>query len=286
LEQVAAAFLKTQGCSDNARIVTLPNVGRVDHTIAFHMLNLPLSARPEDIILFVKDTFHDIHQRRSQAASFEDMILEAAGPMGFGCGLKPDLSPAEHSFAARTKDKTLCYIAGVKEMLSWRLKVKKPWQGLLSCGKPLDRNLSMWHLTEALEKFTFEEYGRNSAKYSKVDNVKFNPGISFNQWLAGVNVSLPRVTPVCYGGNFAVKVAHILKVKSITNNLLLSLSRGDNIVEGHYSERSWAGLLSAILPKNAQAELLAISRETCPHLDMTGALYGCDDQFISFDNMP
>ena len=78
-----------------------------------------------------------------------------------------------------------------------------------------------------------------------------------------------------------MKVAHILKVKTITNNLVQSLSRGDNIVEGHYCERSWAGLLSAILPEKTQCELLAISRETFPHSDMLGALYGCDDQFVS-----
>ena len=138
----------------------------------------------------------------------------------------------------------------------------------------------MWHLAEVLEKFTFKEYRRNSAKYLKADNVRFNPGISFNQWLAGVNVSLPRVTPVCYGGNFAVKVTHILKVKNATKNLVQSLSRGNNIVEGHYCERSWAGLLSAILPENTQLELLAISQATFPHSDMVGALYGCDDQYV------
>jgi hypothetical protein len=281
MEQVAASFVKTQRCSDSARIVTLRNVGRVDHTIAFHMLNLPLSATPEEVILFVKDTFHDFHQRRSHPASFAEIVAEAAGLTGFGCGLKPDLFPAERSFAARIVDKTLCYIVGVKKMSSWRLKVK-PWQGFWNCDKPIDQNISMWHLSEDLEKFTFKEYSRNSAKYSKADNGRFNPGISFNRWLAGVNVSLPRVTPVCYGGNFAVKVAHILKVKDIMNNLVQSLSRGDNIVEGHYCERSWAGLLSAVLPENTQTELLAISRETFPHSDMAGALYGCDD--LSFED--
>jgi len=285
LEEVATAFLKTQGCSDSARVVTLRNVGRVDHTIAFHMLNIPLSATPEEIILFVKDTFYAIHQRRYHPTSFADIVAEAAGPMGFSCGLKPDMSPAERSFAARMKDKTLCYVIAMIKMLSWRLEVK-PEQGLCSCDEPIDRNTSMWHLAEALEKFTFNEYDRTSAKYSKVDNVKFNPGISFDHWLTGVNISLPRVTPVCYGGNFAVKVAHILKVKTITNNLVQSLSRGDNIVEGHYSERSWAGLLSATLPENAQAELLAITRETLPHMDMAGALHGCDDQLVSFDDAP
>ncbi len=284
MENVATAFVKTQECSETARVVTLPNVGRVDHTIAFHMLNLPLHSTPEEIILFVKDTFLEVHQRALRPAFFADMLAEAAGLMGFGCGLKSNLFPAAPNFAARMKDKTLCYIIGVKKMLSRRLKVK-PWQALWNCGKAVDRNISMWHLTEDLERFAFKEYRRNSAKYAKYsivdDDVSFNPGISFSQWLADINISLPRVTPVCYGGNFAVKVAHILKVKNATKNLVQSLSRGNNIVEGHYCERSWAGLLSAILPENTQSELLGISQATFTHSDMVGALYGCDDQYVS-----
>ena len=48
-EQLAASFLRHQICSEQARVVTLPNVGRVDHTIAFHLVNLPVDSNPQGL---------------------------------------------------------------------------------------------------------------------------------------------------------------------------------------------------------------------------------------------
>lgn len=58
----------------------------------------------------------------------------------------------------------------------------------------------------------------------------------------------PNVVHVCYGGVFAASVSNIKKTKSsVWNTVENILSRGDNIQEGHYMERSWGMLLSTPL---------------------------------------
>ena len=69
-----------------------------------------------------------------------------------------------------------------------------------------------------------------------------------------------RVAPVCYGGEFAVKRTQILRTpQHVWHNLAESLTRGDNIEEGHFMERSWAMLLTPPLPKSREEGILCHS---------------------------
>ncbi len=272
-QEVAERFLRQQTCSEDARVVPLPNVGRVDHTIAFHITNLPAYNNPHDIVFFVKDTLPNVHQRRSSIVHFTEILAEAQSQFGFSCALKPDRKPLKISSFEFWKERFVCFLSSGKMMFFFQNGVKH----MLHCNPPLDRNISIWHVSSILESFSMNEYTLNDAKYIKVDNVSFHSGDSFNHWLAMMDISLPTVCQVCYGGNFAVKVSHILKTRHNSERLLESLSRGDNIIEGHYAERTWAGLLSSPLPEGAQMKLLSLSRGTVPYLDMVGALYGCED---------
>ena len=174
------------------------------------------------------------------------------------------------------KDRFACFLSTVKLIFFLQPLAKLP-RTLFLCNPPFDRNISIWHVSSILKSFSLERYTQNDAKYTKVDNVTFHSGVSFKEWLTKMDISLPKISRVCYGGNFAVKTANILKIKQNSARLLESLSRGDNIVEGHYAERSWAGLLSSPLPEGVQSKLLSLSRGTVPYLDMVGALYGCAD---------
>jgi len=70
---------------------------------------------------------------------------------------------------------------------------------------------------------------------------------------------LPRpLTSVCYGGNFAVKASQIYAKKDLLGKMASSLSRGDSIEEGHFAERSWAGILSYPLNSNETAVMQSI----------------------------
>ena len=65
----------------------------------------------------------------------------------------------------------------------------------------------------------------------------------------GLELSEPYC-PVCYGGIFAAKVSQIRKKSAGTwDKLVGSLSRADNLIEGHFAERLWASLLVKPLTK-------------------------------------
>ena len=54
------------------------------------------------------------------------------------------------------------------------------------------------------------------------------------------------VVPVCYGGQFAVRMSNIQAVpSSVWHRLINNLQRGESIEEVHYAERTWAALFSA-----------------------------------------
>ena len=59
---------------------------------------------------------------------------------------------------------------------------------------------------------------------------------------------LPSLVQVCYGGMFAASTANIFKQDAhVWKTMESSLSRGDNIAEGHYAERLWGALLATPL---------------------------------------
>jgi len=266
-DDIALAFISSQSCAMNVSLVRLPNVGGVDHAIAFHISNLPSTTDPREIILFVKDTFLEVHQRRSTIRSFEDIIRLAVAPLGFGCGLKPTLPPRPRFYSEKFKRTFLCVKHILKKLFS---KSEADKDGLCYSH---DEKISVWHKTNILMSFHMATYSRGRENDR---DESFKSTLSFSRLLQDLNVSLPApLTPVCYGGSFAAKVSHILRVKEPVTKLMKYLSRGDNIIEGHYAERMWAGLLSSRIPLEAQSKLLSLSKTTFPHMDMKGALFGC-----------
>ena len=65
-----------------------------------------------------------------------------------------------------------------------------------------------------------------------------------------LNVSQP-FTPVCFGGIFAGTISRIKKQRHVWPRIRKVLERGDNIEEGHFVERLWAGLLTKPLSPHA-----------------------------------
>ena len=265
----ALHFLRNQKCASSTTLLKLPNVGRVDHAIAYHISQLPNSTDPQELILFVKDTFLQVHQRRSQINTFEDMLSLAAGPLGFGCGLKPNARPKPSSGVEKIWDQYHC----IKHRAKGLFGIAEPNKDGL-CHEQRD-SLSVWHKTSILATYDMKEYRRGARGRDRA-GATFNSKISFPNFLQSANLTLPTpLTPVCYGGSFASKASNLLKVKVPATKLLTHLSRGDNIIEGHYAERTWAGILSNRLPPDVQTKMLSLSSTTFPHVDMYGALFGC-----------
>ena len=112
-------------------------------------------------------------------------------------------------------------------------------------GSPA-KQASAYHDTTMLSQFEIGNYDQGN-KYSPNDNVPFKSShVNLGAYWLAINVTLAqKLVPVCYGGSFAASVENIYKQDmKMWMKLEISLTRGDNIEEGHFVERSWAALLS------------------------------------------
>jgi len=113
---------------------------------------------------------------------------------------------------------------------------------------PFDK--SAFYRTDELRRFLIANH--------KAENIK-SPHENLGAWADALGIELPSpLTPVCYGGNFAVKATQIYAKKDLMSKMAESLSRGDNIEEGHFAERAWAGILSNPLNSNETAVMSSI----------------------------
>ncbi len=199
-----------------ATIEVLPNVGRCDHTYAYYITTiLPqkvLAADQENsIAVFLKDDIsaENFHQS-GHWNDFETLLKLASSQNGFGCGIEPGgVEHETHMFF-----------------------------------------LSAYHDVETLFDFSMAEYGRNVKNYD-IDETEFkSPFTTLGSWYNSLNADevANSITLVCYGGVFAASVDNIYRRDlSVWKAVENSLARGNNILEGHYAERSWGLLLSTPL---------------------------------------
>ena len=227
------------GAPKTARIVRLNNVGRCDHTYAYHLATGPKpNVISEDVILFMKDTT-EIHQP-AQRVPFQNMLKVALGSNRFACGQKP-FAGADSKF----------------------------------------RGISIWHNATVLSRFNLVRHTHNSYNKSQKDENSFHIGLNLGEWLDRfLGVKLHHdIVPVCYGGVFATSTSQIRRhSRGFWLRASQSLSRGDNIEEGHFMERSWAHLfLEPAAIRSQQKHILkralgTIQRE---YNGLLGTLYGC-----------
>ena len=72
---------------------------------------------------------------------------------------------------------------------------------------------------------------------------------------------------VCYGGTFATTRASVRRhPRASWERLTVALARGDNIEEGHYTERLWAALLSTPPSKEVASAVLAGAAGSYMHM--------------------
>jgi len=206
------------GSPEFATIEVLPNVGRCDHTYAYYIstvLDQKIKEGEEDnsVVFFLKDDIsaNNLHQS-GKWNSFKSMLGLASSTNGFGCGILP---------------------------------------GSTKFG--LDRfALSAYHEYSTLFDFSMQNYSRNIKGYT-TDGVVFQSEYeTLGSWVKMLGSLNPmnEIVQICYGGVFAASVSNIKKQNSsVWKNIEKSLSRGNNIQEGHYAERSWAPSMATPLQK-------------------------------------
>ena len=150
-----------------------------------------------------------------------------------------------------------------------------------ACGLvPL--SFSVYHNKDALFSFSRNGHGRggisegNATFASNYSNV----GDFYNFLVAE---PLPNIVQVCHGGVFATSVEHIYRRDtSVFSKLEKVLSRGDNIAEEYYAERSWALLLARpLLPFQVKALLEYSTGFGNPVSKVQGALLHAQDPAIT-----
>jgi len=216
-----------------AEIINLPNVGRCDHTYA-HWMNhyayttTPLLSLPsdeaggdgdeEEIIVFLKDS--DMRYAWGDR-TFGD-LLSLALVNGFSC-MKMTYTPS---------------ILHQSDIL----------RGFEFKGEHVRRHDSNIETTTAeIASFQTTAY-KNLGEWVEKLDLPLQNNITTN--------SRSSIVPVCYGGTFAARKSQILrKPKKTWEAMENSLTRGDNIVEGHYSERIWGSLLSKPLSSDTASAI-------------------------------
>ena len=165
--------------------IKLPNVGRIDHTIAYHILN-NWDSLPDNLI-----------------------FLPGTSVMSLKKGE---------------------YLYSIKRNLQ---NLKRKHQGFFA---PRFHKVS--------ENFNFRRDNYIASGRCNRNNNAFikSEYPTLKDWKSALIDDLP-LKYVQYRGMFAVSKENILHInKTIYENLLASLSVGDNIENGHYAERIWAHL--------------------------------------------
>jgi hypothetical protein len=211
------------GAPPNSRIIRIDNAGRCDHTYAYYMANYyHESSSNSDYVLFLKDNNNEHRNHYSRHKKLNEMIT-LSNEFGFAC-----------------HEETNWVWSDIKSSRDWL------GGGLLH---PITQ-ISYYHDWNQLQKFKVEEYSRlgrddNSQFISQYGNnlgdyakeMMIEP--SSETTSSSSSSSTTRIiVPVCYGGNFLFrKKDNLNRSRDFWERIESSLSRGNNIAEGHLMER-------------------------------------------------
>jgi hypothetical protein len=194
------------------------------------------SSTNKDVIFFMKDTFGKKY-RHLPNSDFMTMVNTVRSPQHFACGMLPQQQSS---------------------LSAWL-----PWEQSYSKASH-----SIWHDSVVYKSLlNTNSYASRGMDYTaETDTVSFQCNITFSRWLDDMSIFIPSAaTPVCYGGNFAVSVSAFTAVpKTMFAKILQSVSRGSNIMEGCFLERSYALLFMKQATSDEAATIKRVSTNMCP----------------------
>mmetsp|Transcript_9576 Transcript_9576/g.22505 ORF Transcript_9576/g.22505 Transcript_9576/m.22505 type:complete len:401 (+) Transcript_9576:105-1307(+) len=228
------------GAPSNANIVRVRNVGRCDHSyvhfIAENYDRFLKSPRPEDdseddsYVIFLKDSDNSNRNHYAKHRSLNEM-LQISKKLGFACHEEP----------------------------SW------VWgqQSILKKFQPICK-ISAYHNWKVLQDYTLDMY----ARLRRDDNSAFasQSGSTLGEYATTVGIQPPTtpIVPVCYGGNFMTQRQQLKRQsKALWQNIEKSLSRANNIAEGHFVERLWGTLLARPIDTSMMEAILQQKSDSC-----------------------
>ena len=210
-------LLELEKLSPTVAVIKMPNVGRCDHTFAHwinsHYESIEKERDGNDIVMFLKDN----GRHQSEYLPIDELFSHVSNT-GFGCVVKPT------SVCGKEE--------GINDMLV----------------------PTMQHTRRFLEIFSSSEYRR--LKRDNNSHFVSEKYADLKSWEEDMGFVIPEseTLPICFRGLFAAQKKQFLnQAKTSWEQMELSLSRGDNIVESHYAERLWAPILSDIDDESARA---------------------------------
>lgn len=248
-----------------ANVVILPNVGRCDHSYAYWIADTLKEMQrggqdsrrdqfsPHDHVVFVKDNDNAYREKLEEKVSWDEMKYLTV-TKGFAC-------------AARVTYRD------PKEGINLVLNVASKYS--------LGHFRFYWYKRKRIRyeiKSSPSESRRPLAKFSSqfksmegwYRSLRINMTIGSSAPLAHLPKDLrgePRrkatslestlFMPMCFGGHFMASIERIQKAPvDDWNAIVQSLGRGDNIEEGHFMERTWAGLLAPPITRLEEEAIL------------------------------
>jgi hypothetical protein len=198
------------GAPLNSKIKLLQNVGRCDHTYAHFITELSLT---DGIVLFLKDTTHVY------------------------CPYEGKTQSEERGVMSRRSYQTMIEAAVGPDQFSCRQFVDP--------GAGMSNDV----VAKQLLRMSIPLYKDSLSNYSNGQVEPFSIHTYMRKWKKEVGITFRHpITPVCYGGIFAVNVKRLLAIKRDTwAAIRTSLSRADNIQEGHFMVRRTVCLSFSLL---------------------------------------
>jgi hypothetical protein len=240
----------------NATFVRLPNVGRCDHSYAWFLEHnydqlLTLAAAEEEnddddpsVLLFLKD--NDNHHRNmySRQRTLDQLLQIASNDIDIESPeSSPESSPYSYGFACHEErywfvdqdSRSVCWSSYFHDLELVRNFSSQKYQRLRRDDNTQFASSQFQTLGDWWDNIT------TSSSFQDDDNTTTTTTPNG----ARASSSSSAIIPVCYGGNFLFLTQQLRHVpQQVFQRMTTSLARGNNIVEGHYAERTWARLLS------------------------------------------
>jgi hypothetical protein len=193
------------------QVIQLDNVGRCDHTYAY----------------WIKTHYRDIQHKFNNNYSNNDMVLFMKDNKRY----RNMYRKIDDVFDYTTSTGFACFKK--PECDCQRACTKGRWSP------------TMMHNRTYLLDFSLHEYSRiERDENSQFLNERYNSLKIYTEEM-GFHMTKAKTMPVCYLGLFAARERQILtQPYEVWERMEQSLTRANNIVEGHYAERLWAALLS------------------------------------------
>jgi hypothetical protein len=221
-----------------ANIIRLPNVGRCDHSYAHHINrnynryhNDHVHSNDDDdaFVVFLKDSDNSNRNHYARHRSLNEMI-QISKKIGLACHEEPSWVWSQQSIL------TLHPVCQISAYHNWTL----------------------------LQDYTQKTY----ARLRRDNNSEFasEHGTTLGEYAQNMGIVRPPVdiVPVCYGGNFMAQRRQLTrKPREPWRRIEKSLSRANNIAEGHFMERLWATVLGKPLEHDMVDQLMHQQRSVC-----------------------